>query len=79
MISLSFAEFVDFFFAREVVSEEDLYGSFLTDLRGEQYFDSVPSLPEVLVKHLTGLFTDFGRIAGVGTALTRRFAETDWF
>jgi hypothetical protein len=74
LISLSFAEFVDFFFAREVVSEEDL-----TDLRGEQYFDSVPSLPEVLVKHLTGLFTDFGRIAGVGTALTRRFAETDWF
>ena len=62
--SLSFVEFVDFFFAREVVSEEDLYESFLTDLHGEKYFDSVPSSPEILVKHLTGLFTDFGRIAG---------------
>jgi hypothetical protein len=62
--SLSFAEFVDFFLAREVVADEDLFGSFLIDLHGEKYFESVPSSPEVLVKYLTGLCKDFAQIAG---------------
>jgi hypothetical protein len=47
--SLTFDEFAAFFFAREVVPDDEQYGYFLTDLHGETYFESVPSSPEVLV------------------------------
>jgi hypothetical protein len=61
--SLTFDEFAAFFFAREVVPDDEQYGYFLTDRHGEKYFESVPSSPEVLVNHLTKLFTQFGQIA----------------
>jgi hypothetical protein len=35
--SLTFEEFAAFFFAREVVLDDEQYGYFLTDLRGETY------------------------------------------
>jgi hypothetical protein len=61
--SLTFDEFVAFFFAREVVPDEEQYDYFLTDLHGEKYFESIPSSPEVLVDRLTKLFSEFGQIA----------------
>jgi hypothetical protein len=61
--SLSFEEFTAFFFAREVVPDDEQYDYFLTDLHGEKYFESIPSSPEVLVNHLTKLFSEFGQIA----------------
>jgi len=61
--SMSFEEFTEFFFAREVVPDEEQYDYFLTDLRGEKYFESIPSSPEVLVNHLARLFSEFGQIA----------------
>ncbi|HTZ74527.1 MAG TPA: hypothetical protein VMB47_11445 [Candidatus Aquilonibacter sp.] len=62
--SLTFDEFVAFFFAREVVPDDQQYEYFLTDLHGEKYSEPVPSSPEIVVGHLTSLFADFGRIAG---------------
>src|SRR5258708_28636663 len=56
--SLTFDEFAAFLFAREAVPHEERYGYFLTDLH-----ESAPSSPEVLVNHLTKLFTQFGQIA----------------
>jgi hypothetical protein len=61
--SLSFEEFTEFFFAREVVPDEKQYDCFLIDLHGEKYFESIPSSPEVLVNHLARLFSEFGQIA----------------
>ena len=61
--SLTFDQFAAFFFAREVVPDDEQYGYFLIDLYGETYFESVPSSPEILVNHLTNLFTHFGQIA----------------
>jgi len=60
---LTFDEIAAFFFAREVVSGDEQYNYFLTDLHGKKYFESVPSSPEVLVNHLTKLFAQFGQIA----------------
>jgi len=61
--SKTFDEFVEFFFARRVVSDNEQFDYFLTDLAGEQYDEAVPSSPTVLVKHMTKLFSEFGQIA----------------
>jgi hypothetical protein len=61
--SKTFDEFVDFFFARRVVSEKEHFDYFLTDLEGQRYDEAVPSSPEILVSHMTKLFTEFGEIA----------------
>jgi hypothetical protein len=61
--ALPFEAFTEFFFARDVVPDEEQYDYFLTDLHGEKYFESVPSVPEVLVNHLGRLFLEFGHIA----------------
>lgn len=61
--SWTFDAICAFFFAREVVPKDEQYGYFLTDLRGETYFECVPSSPEVLVNHLTRLLVNFGQIA----------------
>ena len=61
--SKTFDEFVEFFFARRVVSDKEQFDYFLTDLAGEQYDEAVPSSPAVLVKHMTKLFSEFGQIA----------------
>jgi len=61
--SESFEHFVGFFFNRDVVPDEEQFDYFLTDLAGEQFDEAVPSSPEVLVKHMTKLFSEFGQIA----------------
>lgn len=61
--SFSFEEFTAFFFAREVVPDDEQFDYFLTDLHGEKYSESIPAFPEVLVDYLTKLFLEFGQIA----------------
>jgi hypothetical protein len=60
---LTFQEFTAFFFARAVVPDDEQFDYFLTDLRGQKYYESMPSSREVLVNHLTKLFSGFGQIA----------------
>lgn len=59
---LTFDEFAVFLFARSHARRR-ANGYFLIDLHGETYFESVASSPEILVNHLTSLFTQFGQIA----------------
>lgn len=61
--SKTFDEFVRFFFARRVVTDKEQFDYFLTDLDGKQYDEAVPSSSEVLVGHMTKLFSEFGQIA----------------
>jgi len=61
--SKTFGQFVRFFFARRVVSDKEHFDYFLTDLDGQRYDDAVPSSPEILVGHMTKLFSEFGDIA----------------
>jgi len=59
----SFDQFVEFFFNREVVPDDEQYHYFSTDLAGERYDEAVPSSPTIVVKHMTKLFSAFGEIA----------------
>ena len=59
----TFDEFVKFFFAREVVPDDEQFDYFLRDLSGQQYDEAVMSSPEVVVEYMTRLFSEFGRIA----------------
>src|SRR5258707_14743952 len=61
--SKSFDQFVGFFFNREVVSDDEQYDYFSTDLAGERYDDAIPTSPTIVVKHMTKLFSEFGEIA----------------
>jgi len=61
--SKTFDEFVEFFFARRIVSDKEQFDYFLTDLAGKQYDEAVPSSPAILVEHMTKLFSEFGQIA----------------
>jgi hypothetical protein len=60
--SMTFEEFVEFFFARECVPDEKQFDYYLTDASGQQYDEAEPSSPSVLVGYLTRLFSEFGRI-----------------
>jgi hypothetical protein len=61
--SKTFDEFVEFIFARTIVSDKDQYDYFLADLDGRQYGEAAPSSPEILVGYMTKLFSEFGQIA----------------
>jgi hypothetical protein len=61
--SKTFDEFVEFFFARRVVPDNEQFHYFLIDLEGQEYDEAVPSYPASLVGHLTKLFSEFGQIA----------------
>jgi hypothetical protein len=61
--SKSFEEFVEFFFARDVVPDEKQFNYFLQDPLGQQYDDAVPSSPAIVVAHMTRLFSEFSSIA----------------
>jgi hypothetical protein len=61
--SKSFDEFVQFFFARTVVSDKEQFDYFLTDLVGNQFDEAVPSSPAIVVNHMTRLLSEFGQIA----------------
>ncbi|MGA8221070.1 MAG: hypothetical protein WB780_05390 [Candidatus Acidiferrales bacterium] len=61
--SLPFDQFVDFFFARAPVPDDQQYDYFMQDPSGQQFDEAVPSAPSVIVEHMTRLFTEFGQIA----------------
>jgi hypothetical protein len=61
--SKSYDHFVEFFFNREVVSEDKLFYLYATDLSGERYDEAIPSSPAILVEQMTKLFSEFGEIA----------------
>jgi hypothetical protein len=61
--SKTFEEFVEFFFARNVVPDEEHFNYFLRDPSGLRYDEAVLSSPGVVVRHMTKLFNEFGRIA----------------
>lgn len=56
-------EFVEFFFSRRIVPDKEQFDYFLTDLDGQQYDEAVPSSSEIMVGHMTKLFSGFGQIA----------------
>jgi hypothetical protein len=60
--SKSFDQFLEYFFARTVVSDEEQYDYFLTDPSGQRCDEAVSSAPTVLVSHMARLFTEFGKI-----------------
>jgi hypothetical protein len=61
--SKTFEEFVEFFFARAVVPDEEQFDYFLREPSGQQYDEAESSSPEVVVRYMTKLFSEFGRIA----------------
>jgi hypothetical protein len=61
--SKTFEEFVAFFFARELVPDDEQFDYFLREPSGQQYDEAAPSSPDVVVGHMTKLFSEFGRIA----------------
>ena len=60
--SMTFEEFVEFFFARECVPDETQFDYFLTNASGQRYDEALPSSPSVVVGYMTRLFSEFGRI-----------------
>lgn len=61
--SKSFDEFEVFFFDRTMVPDGQIFSHFHADADGRQYDDVAHSSPEVVVRHMTGLFSHFGEIA----------------
>jgi hypothetical protein len=61
--SKTFEEFVEFFFARELVPDDEQYDYFLREPSGQQYDGAELSSREVVVRYMTKLFSEFGRIA----------------
>lgn len=63
--SKTFEGFVAFFFARDVVSDDEQFDYFLREPSGEQYDEAVSSSPEIVIGHMTKLFSEFGHIASM--------------
>ena len=61
--SKTFEEFVAFFFARKIVPDDEQFEYFLREPSGQRYDETELSSPEVVVRYMTKLFSDFGRIA----------------
>lgn len=61
----TFEEFVEFFFAREVVFLDPPLNSMVDDVveKGRDFDEAVPFSPGVLLEYMTRLFSDFGSIA----------------
>jgi hypothetical protein len=55
----SFPEFVEYFFARKLLPDEQQYKYLFSDLDGEQFDEAVPSSPTIIVGYMTRLFTEF--------------------
>jgi hypothetical protein len=60
--SLSFEQFVRYFFDRKAVPDDQQFDLYMVGLDGEKFDQSAPSSPLVVVEHMTGLFTSFGQI-----------------
>ena len=61
--TFSFDGFVQFFFAREVVPDEEQFDSLLRNALGQQFEEAETSSPAIVVGHMTKLFSEFGAIA----------------
>jgi hypothetical protein len=61
--SMSFDQFVEYFFARKAVPDNEQFDLFMVGLDGEKFDESVPTSPSVVVNHMTALFSNFGQIA----------------
>jgi hypothetical protein len=61
--SKTFEEFVTFFFARKLVLDDEQFEYFLREPSGQRYDQTELSSPEVVVRYMTKLFSEFGRIA----------------
>jgi hypothetical protein len=59
----SFEEFVQFFFARSPVPDNQQFEYYSRDLAGVKYDECKPSSPKVVVNYMTRLFSNFGTIA----------------
>jgi hypothetical protein len=59
----SFEEFVQFFFARRPVPDDQQFEYYSHDLAGVKYDEFKPSSPKVVVHYMTRLFSNFGTIA----------------
>ena len=59
----SFEEFVQFFFARSPVPDDQQFEYYSHDLGGVRYDEREPSSPKVVVNYMTKLFSNFGTIA----------------
>lgn len=60
--SFTFEQFVEFFFAREVVPDDEQFDYFYRSPSGEQYDEAEASSPCTVVSYMTKLFTEFGNI-----------------
>jgi hypothetical protein len=60
--SYLFNEFVNFCFDRKVVTDKELFDYFYTDSAGQRCEEAIPASPEVLITHMTKLFSEFGAI-----------------
>jgi|HubBroStandDraft_6_1064221.scaffolds.fasta_scaffold10717_4 hypothetical protein len=61
--SLSFEQFVEYFFARKVVPDNEQFDLFMIGLDGERFDENVPVSRSTVVKHMIVLFSNFGQIA----------------
>jgi hypothetical protein len=61
--ALSFDQFVEYFFARKVVPDDEQFDLFMVGLDGEKFDESAPASPSAVVDHMTVLFMTFGQIA----------------
>jgi hypothetical protein len=61
--TFNFDEFVQFFFAREVLPDEQQFDYFYRSPSGKQYDGAEASSPRTVVGYLTRLFSEFGLIA----------------
>jgi hypothetical protein len=61
--AMTFEQFVQFFFARDVVPDEEQFHYFLGDSLGRRFDETERSSPAVVVGYMTRLFSEFGRIA----------------
>jgi hypothetical protein len=58
----TFEQFVEFFFAREIVPDAEQFEYFRRDLDGKLFDEAIPSSPVTIVKYLTKLFSGFDQI-----------------
>jgi hypothetical protein len=61
--SITFEQFLEFFFARDILPDDQQFDCFRRDSKGQPFDDVIPSFPGIVVEHMTRVFSDFGSIA----------------
>lgn len=59
----TFDQFVEYFFARKILPDDQQYKYLFTDFDGQLFDEAVPSSPTIIVGYLTRLFTEFVTLA----------------